>query len=232
MKNIIPTIIKSLTILFTVLLLATYCHGQTITDNITSSESKFKPYIFPLETGVSGNRFLVDSNNQPFFWLGDAAWSLIAQTSREDADYYLDDRRKKGFSVILVSLIEHKFCINAPSDIYGELPFNGRAFSTPNEKYFEHADYIIKSAAQRNIIVLLAPLYLGYDCKDEGWCTEVKASSASDLYSWGRYVGNRYKNFSNIIWVIGGDTDPSVYCPQPAGNYGSQSLERRILVNS
>ena len=119
------------------------------------------------------------------------------------------DRHDKGFSVILVSLIEHKFCTNAPADFYGELPFKGRAFTNPNGKYFEHADYIIKSAAQKNIIVLLAPLYLGYDCRDEGWCAEVKAASASELYSWGQYLGKRYRDFSNIVWIIGGDTDPS-----------------------
>ena len=210
MKNIIPTINKSLTIIFTALSLATYCHGQTISDKVTSSAIEFKPYLFPLRTGDSGNRFLVDSKNQPFFWLGDAAWSLIAQLGKEDVDYYLDDRSEKGFSVLLVSLIEHKFCTNAPADFYGELPFTGKPFTTPNEKYFEHADHIIKSAAQRNIIVLLAPLYLGYDCKDEGWCAEVKAASNSDLYAWGQFVGKRYKDYSNIIWIIGGDTDPSV----------------------
>lgn len=209
MKSIIPTIIRSLVILVTGPLLATICHGQTIHGTEKSLEDKLKAYSFPLLTGGSGNRYLVDSNKRPFFWLGDAAWSLIAQTSREDADYYLDNRKEKGFSVLLVSLIEHKFSTNAPSDFYGELPFTGRAFSTPNEKYFEHADYIIQSAAQRNIIVLLAPLYLGYDCRDEGWCAEVKAASASDLYSWGQFLGKRYKDFSNIIWIIGGDTDPS-----------------------
>jgi len=56
---------------------------------------------------------------------------------------------------------------------------------------------------------LLAPLYLGYDCKDEGWCAEVNNASAGDLYSWGQYLGKRYMNYSNIIWIIGGDTDPS-----------------------
>ena len=209
MKSIILAIIRSLTILFTVLFQSIICYGQAINGSKTPSESKLKPYSFPLNCSGSGNRFLVDRNNQPFFWLGDAAWSLIAQISMEDADYYLDNRKEKGFSVILVSLIEHKFCTNAPANFYGELPFNGRAFTNPNEKYFEHADYIIKSAALRNIIVLLAPLYLGYDCKDQGWCAEVKSASATDLYSWGQFLGKRYKNFSNIIWMIGGDTDPS-----------------------
>jgi hypothetical protein len=29
------------------------------------------------------------------------------------------------------------------------------------------------------------------------------------MRTWGRYVGNRYKDFDNIAWGIGGDTDPT-----------------------
>jgi hypothetical protein len=210
MKNIENRADKYFGILFAMLSIATYCNGQAILTNTEQAGGTHKPYSFPLKAGISRNRYLVDGNNRPFFWLGDAAWSLIAQVSNEDADFYLDNRRKKGFSIALVSLIEHKVCTNAPSDYYGELPFSGKPFTTPNEKYFEHADYVIRAAAQRNIVVLLAPLYLGYDCKDEGWCAEVKAASANDMYSWGLFIGKRYKDFGNIIWVIGGDTDPSV----------------------
>ena len=42
----------------------------------------------------------------------------------------------------------------------------------------------------------------------EGWCNEVKASSLETMRGYGRYIGNRYKSFPNIIWLIGGDTDP------------------------
>jgi Protein of unknown function (DUF4038)/Putative collagen-binding domain of a collagenase len=188
--------------------LSTICHGQMSSAG-KSGDNTGACYSFPLKMAKQENRYLSDQNNRPFFWLGDAAWSLIAQLNRKDVDYYLDNRKEKGFSVILVSLIEHKFSTNAPSNYYGELPFIGRLFSAPNEKYFENADYVIETAGRRNIIVLLAPLYLGYDCKDEGWCAEVQAASENDLYAWGKYVGARYKKFGNIIWIIGGDTDPS-----------------------
>ena len=158
---------------------------------------------------AAGNRYLTLPDGSPFFWLGDAAWSLIAQLDREDVDFYLDDRKNKGFTVVLVNLIEHKFCTNAPSDFYGDLPFNGKPFGSPNEKYLEQADYIISAAAKRKIVVLLAPVYLGYDCKDEGWCKEVREASDLDLYTYGKYVGERFKKFANVVWIIGGDTDPT-----------------------
>ncbi len=192
--------LKHLYFILLIQLLTGICRGQ--------SEMRAYPYALPLKV-APGNRYLVDQNDHPFFWSGDAAWSLIAQLKMRDADLYLENREDKSFTVVMVSLIEHKFCTNPPANIYGELPFIGSLFITPNEKYFAHADSVIEAASRHNIVVLLAPLYLGYDCKDEGWCAEVKVASTADLYCWGKYVGSRYKKFSNIVWLIGGDTDPS-----------------------
>jgi len=175
---------------------------------ITSVKQAEFRYRFPLKHSDGDKRYLKDQDNKPFFWSGDAAWSLIAQVSREDAEYYLDNRKEKGFSVVMVSLIEHKFSSGAPSDYYGDKPFTGRPFSTPDEKYFQHADFVIRAAAARNIAVLLAPVYLGYGCGDEGWCSEVRSATIEDMLLWGRYLGKRYRDFPNIIWLIGGDTDP------------------------
>ena len=178
-------------------------------------------------------RYLVDQNGKPFFLAGDAAWSLIAQLSDQDADTYLANRQQLGFTAVLVNLIEHQFSTNAPADIYGLSPFTGKVFTTPNEAYFAHTDYIINSAAQKGIIVLLAPLYLGYQCGNEGWCAEVQAASTADLTAWGQYVGNRYKNYNNIVWVIGGDTDPSsVKAQVQAVVAGIQSADTRHLFTA
>src|SRR5207302_2046424 len=136
-------------------------------------------------------------------------WSLIAQGTNADIDFYLTNRQQKGVNAIIVNLLEHKFATNAPRNINGDPPFTGANFTTPNETYFAHADYVVSQAAAKGITVFLVPLYLGYQCNDEGWCTSVQAASTADLQSWGTYVGNRYKNFDNIIWVIGGDMDPN-----------------------
>jgi hypothetical protein len=194
---------KPASLLIALLLPVISCFAQNASEITIPS-----PYVFPLKT-VTGARYLVDQHNTPFFWSGDAAWSLMAQLNFKDAEFYLENRKIMGFSVVMVSLIEHKFCKNAPANIYGEAPFSGKPFVKPNSKYFSHADSVIESAAKNNILVLLTPLYLGYDCGDEGWCQEVKNASIKEMRSWGKYVGDRYKKYSNIIWLIGGDTDPS-----------------------
>ncbi|MHC4504410.1 MAG: apiosidase-like domain-containing protein, partial [Planctomycetota bacterium] len=164
---------------------------------LTYSDAYGQSYVYPLKVSDS-KRYLVDQNDKPFFWSGEAAWSLAVQVSKGDAVYYLEDRKQKGFNVLGVSLI-HKFSSNPPANHYGDLPFTGRTFTTPNEDYFAHVDYVINEAAQRGIVIALVPLFLGADsyCASQGWCNEVRAASLSDMRTWGRYVGNRYKDFDN-----------------------------------
>src|SRR5579885_584187 len=164
---------------------------------------------YPLKVHPSG-RYLIDQNNKPFLMVGEAAWSLIVQPSSADVDAYLQDRASKGFNTVLVNLIEHRYANNAPANHNGDRPFTGRPFATPNEPYFAWADHVIQAAAQRGMNVLLVPLYLGFQCGNEGWCAEVQAATDAEMIAWGQYVGNRYKNYDNIVWVIGADVDPTM----------------------
>jgi len=164
--------------------------------------------VFPLRISEN-HRYLQDASGRPFLLTGDAAWSLIGDLSREDADKYLADRQSRGFNAILVSLIEHRFSRNAPRNFYEHAPFSpGGNFTNPDEAYFADADWILQRARERGLLVLLAPAYLGTNGGDEGWYQEMHASGPDALKSYGRYLGQRYRDFKNIIWVQGGDWDP------------------------
>jgi hypothetical protein len=161
---------------------------------------------YPLRVG-DDHRHLVDQNGRPFLIQGEAAWSLLTALTKEQAEAYLENRRRKGFNSIIVNLIEHKF--SGPMNRYGETPFTTRGdFSTPNEKYFEHADWVIRRAGEKGIQVFLAPIYLGYIGTDEGWFDEALANGVEKCRAWGRYVGKRYRGFDNVVWLIGGDRNP------------------------
>jgi hypothetical protein len=165
-------------------------------------------YSFPLTVSPAA-RQLVDQGAKSFLLVGDTAWSLFATLSDSDAEFYLENRKQHGFTAILANLIEHKFAANPPANFYGLTPFTGQPFTTPREAYFTHADSILTSASAKGIAVFLFPLYLGHDCGDQGWCPEVQNATTSDMRAWGEYVGARYANYDNIVWVIGGDTDPT-----------------------
>ena len=128
---------------------------------------------------------------------------------REDVDLYLDTRADQGFNTILVNLLEHKFATNAPGNAYGDAPFlTPGDFSTPNDAYFEHVDWVVQRAAEAGFLVLLAPAYMGYRGSDQGWYEEMKDSGVAKLREYGRYLGERYRDAGNIIWVQAGDYDP------------------------
>ena len=161
---------------------------------------------FPLHVE---DRHLVDAAGNPFLVQGDSAWSLIAQLNREDTQTYLDDRKARGFNTLLISLVEHRFASRAPANIYGDAPFvRAGDFSTPNEAYFEHADWVLNRARQMGFLILLTPAYLGFDGGAEGWYADLSGASDATLTNYGRFVGARYGSLGNIVWVHGGDYDP------------------------
>ena len=175
--------------------------------------------VFPVKVSSNG-RYLVDQKGAPFFIHGDTAWSLMVQVTREDAEFYLEDRRQKGFNAILLNLIEHGFADNPPKNVYGKGPFTTPGdFSTPNEAYFAHVDWVLNQAAEKGILVLVSATYVGYD-NVQGWGAEVVNNGPSKCRNYGRYLGNRYKNFKNVIWVAWGDRTPA-----PGSTLEKNSLE-------
>jgi len=163
---------------------------------------------FPL--AISANRrYLVDQEGKSFLIHGDTAWSIITALTKDEAEQYVANRAAKGFNAIIVNLVEHKF--NGPLNRYDEHPFiNPEDLSTPNDKYFEYADWVIQRAADYGIVVFLAPLYLGYGHKanDDGWYHEAHISGVNKCWKYGQYVGKRYARFNNIVWMMGGDRNP------------------------
>jgi len=162
---------------------------------------------FPLQVSADG-RYLEDQNAEPFLINGDTAWSLIVKLSKPEADAYLEDRRSRGFNAIVTELIENEF--GGPANSEGEQPFLAPTdFGQPNENYFQHADWVVAKAAEKGLLVVLTPAYLGAACGTQGWCQEIQANTPATLRGFGNYVGNRYRDFDNVIWMHGGDANAS-----------------------
>jgi hypothetical protein len=162
----------------------------------------------PLSVSSNG-RYLIDQNHGPYLLQGDAAWSLIVAGDDQEVERYLKNRRDKGFNAMLVELTEHRFSKKPPLNAAGDVPFlTAGDFTTPNEKYFSHTDWVIRKASEYGIQVLLTPIYLGYVGTEEGWIEELAKLKPEKCLEYGRYLGKRYKDFDNIIWVMGGDRNP------------------------
>lgn len=156
---------------------------------------------------VSDNgRYLVHDDGTPFFYLGDTAWELFHRLDREDADKYLEDRAEKGFTVIqAVALAEHDG-LHDPN-AYGDTPLISDDPAQPNEAYFQHVDYIIDKAGELGIYMALLPTW-GDKLYKAKWGVGPEIFNEENAYVFGKYIGDRYKNRKNVIWVIGGDRNP------------------------
>jgi hypothetical protein len=177
------------------------------------SEAVTPAPAFPLR--ISGNaHYLEGQNGTPFLWLGDSAWTAPQSLTPSEMDLYLDNRNAKGFTAVVAELINTKFTKSPPNDAAGHPPFTATLspgvfdMSKPSSAYFDTVDVFVQKAAARGMVVLLSHSYLGYAGGDEGWYTTMKANGQGRLRQWGQWLGARYKNQGNIVWLNGGDYTP------------------------
>ncbi|HPR31197.1 MAG TPA: glycoside hydrolase family 140 protein [Prolixibacteraceae bacterium] len=159
----------------------------------------------PLLRVSENHRYLETENGDPFFWLGDTGWLLFSKLNREEADIYLSDRKEKGFNVIQVMVL-HELEVKNP---YGDFALVNKNVAEPlttegcnysdtlEYDFWDHVDYIIDLAAEKGIFMALVPV----------WGSNVKSGHVSveqaEVYA--KWLANRYRDRSNIIWLNGGD---------------------------
>jgi hypothetical protein len=203
-------------------LLARFRHASAPADQtyqllLQQGEVQDPASLPPLQANAPGQlmtldptrKFLVNTiSGKPVFITGEDAFSLQSQLSDADIQFYLNDRRSRGFNAIWVGLVDNAYNNHPPHDFYGNVPFNGADFTNENPAYWTRVDKTLTWAASTGITVLANPAFVGYGCQ-QGYCPSYRAASASVLTAYGQFLGNRYKNYSNIIWLIGGDADPT-----------------------
>lgn len=153
--------------------------------------------LLPLK--VSEDRhFLQYENGKPFFWLADTGWNLFNSLTKEEMIKYFDNRKAKGFNVIQCVVVAEE------ENRYGRLPFINMNPAQQDEQYFQLIDWSIKEAAKRNLYIAFLPTW-GHSVAPL-WDESNKAIfNISNAYAYGYFLGKRYKNENNIVWVSGGD---------------------------
>ncbi len=149
-------------------------------------------------------RFLVFEDNTPFFYLGDTGWELFHRLNKEDTEKYLENRRSKGFTVIQAVALAELDGLNTPN-AEGNKPLIDNDPLKPDEAYFQHVDWVIRKAAEKGIFIGLLPTW--GDKVDKRWGTGPVIFNEENAFRYGQWIGNRYKDFPNIIWINGGDRD-------------------------
>ncbi|HZG56689.1 glycoside hydrolase family 140 protein [Paenibacillus sp.] len=161
---------------------------------------------------VSENgRFLVQADGTPFFWLGDTAWELFHKLDRAEAELYLDNRAERGFNVIqAVALAEFEGVTTG--NAYDRLPLTRDAEgrwdpSNPDVggeyDYWAHVDFVVDAAAARGMYIAVLPTW--GDKYNRMWGKGPEIFEPGNAYAYGKWLGSRYRDRPNVVWVLGGD---------------------------
>jgi hypothetical protein len=154
----------------------------------------------------SGNRFLVTADGKPFFYLGDTAWELFHRLNREEATRYLEDRARKGYTVIQAVALAELDGLNDPNP-YGNKPLIGNDPLRPDVKdgpandYWDHVDFIVSKANSLGLYIGFLPTW-GDKWNGKGKLPEIFTPENAAVY--GEWLGKRYHD-AGLIWILGGD---------------------------
>ena len=188
-------------IAFAVVGIALALSGSSVGADRSSSQVGSGGYVYPLKVSESG-RYLVDQRNVPFLMVGDSPQSMIGNISVSDAEKFIASRKAAGINTLWINLlcVQYTACRADGTTFDGIAPFTTpQDLSTPNEAYFARADAMISLAEKYGILVFLDPIETG------GWLEVIRDNGVSKDYAYGRYVGERYRKFPNVIWFNGND---------------------------
>jgi hypothetical protein len=149
----------------------------------------------------------VDQTGVPFLILGESPQAMIGNLSEADADLFLSNRKSHGFNTVWINLLcaTYTGCHADGTTFDGLAPFTtGNTLptydlSTPHEAYFARADRMLQLAAKYGFLVILDPAETG------SWLTVLRSNGLAKARAYGRYLGTRYKDVPNIVWMSGND---------------------------
>ncbi len=158
---------------------------------------------------ISDNkRYFVTPDGTPFSWLADTVWTMPQRLKWDDVEHLMQRRKAQGFNVLQICALDPERDVGMhtpagdPALIDGDL-------SRPNENYFRYLDYILDKAEEYGFYVLLLPVW-GQLVVGDDWAGGVyeKTVTEENAYEYGRWIGARYKDRSNVLWCLGGDRMP------------------------
>lgn len=149
--------------------------------------------------------------NQPVFITGDTAYALAVQlSSNSDIEAYFSNRQAKGINLIWAALVDAGYHADAKTenDAAGNNPWSGGADFTgmvSATAYWDHVDYVLRRAAAHGITILAGTGFTAtfHNCNSSYYASMASTSDAT-LTAYGQFLGDRYKSYPNIIWLMGG----------------------------
>jgi len=180
---------------------------RSVVQTLADWEPSISEMRFPVALNSTRTAF-VDQFGSPCFACGEDAAYLNEQLLKSDIEVYLSDRAARGFNMLWLIPVDTVYQSNPPNDAYGNAPFKGANFTNFNEAYWNYVDYVMQRCLRYGMTVLLMPAFIGQNAA-QGYYDKFYKQSDAMLHGYGTFLGDRYKSFPNLIWLLGGDADPN-----------------------
>ena len=195
----------------------------------------------PYPIAASANQRYLMQGGSPVLLMGDSPHGFINHLNSTDADSLCSNRASKGFNCLWCEVVETDYTGNGNTSwttFDGIAPFTGTIvgdgsgplasghyydITTPNSTYFARVDQYLAIAASYNITLILDPMETGPG--GTGMPTW-RNNGTSAMTTWGQFLGNRYKNSWNVIWMIGNDYQSAI---DTLPNSTDQNLGKALL---
>lgn len=171
---------------------------------------------------VSENgKFLATYNGEAVFLNGDTGWNFAIKFTREEIGSYLKVRKWQKFNAVgIAALFEEN-----KSNVYGDQPFGKTGDKWDPDKilshegnnpldsvaydYWDHLDYALDEIEKHEMYAVFVICFNSMIVGDgQGNQRDLIVFDENVAYRYGRWIGNRYRDRKNIIWMMGGDRSP------------------------
>ena len=143
----------------------------------------------PLRVSSDG-RYFTDQSGEPLFWLGDTQWELCRSLQLDDVCAVLEDRRRKGFSVLQVMLTG--VGDGTGPNVAGDTPWRDDNPDTPNERYFARVDAVLELVRDTGVAIVLGVYHQLHESR----------VTASNARAHARWVAGRYRDAPHVVWAV------------------------------
>lgn len=153
-------------------------------------------------TASTNGHYLKDQLGSAILVCGNSPQNGVVNWTLANWDTFFADQQTRGFNASQIHAV-YNFQADAQTSTS---PFgNNSTLGSPGANYWATVDSVISKAATYGVTVFLTLI-------DNITCgASVASTTDANCYSYGTFLGNRYKTASNIVWVVGNDFDSSQY---------------------
>lgn len=224
MKNIGSRISAFIVLTAIILFVLTHFSCTDNKRNNAQSDTLKKPE--KLQVCQDNPHLLETVNETPVFINNYTAWQLLKNGSREEISEFLKLLKNHKFNmvstVILTDNIDIPYCND--TSFYGRLPFHCDSLGEPNPlnpiitpgntfgennqyDYWDHVNFTIDIAAENGMYICLLPTWGKWvaGSYSQQISSDIIIFDKTNAYKYGVWLGKRYGEKKNIIWMVGGD---------------------------